>query len=97
MLVGIGRELVAEIGLAVLLGPACIDVFLSPLRGLPVGRHRVLAYEGLFFLVDRLPGRLHDARVNHLAAARHITMDRQLAIDCIKKCFRWRQPESGVL
>lgn len=86
-LVGISRELIAEVGLAVLPGPAGVDVLLAPLRGLPVGRHRVLSYDGLFVLVDRLPGRLRDARVNHLATTRHIAVDRQLAIDRVKNAL----------
>lgn len=50
-------------------------------------KYRALAHDALFLLVDRLPGRLHDARVNHLTAVRHIAMDRQLAIDRVKNAF----------
>lgn len=80
-LVGVGRDLVAEIGFAVLLRPARVRIFLAPLGWLPVGRHRAFADQGFFFLAQRLPGRLHDARVDHLAAARNIAMLGQLTID----------------
>jgi transposase len=60
-LVGVGRELVAEVGLAVLLGPARLDILLAPFGRRPISRHRVLGHDGFLFFVDRLFGRLRDA------------------------------------
>jgi len=45
------------------------------------GRHRSFADQDLFFLVQRLLGRLHDARVDLLAAARNVAVLGELAID----------------
>jgi len=55
-LVRIGRELVTEIGLAVLLRPARLDVLLAPLRRRPVGGHGVVLDDRLLFLVQALFG-----------------------------------------
>ena len=63
-------ELEAEVALAVLLGPARLHVLLPPLRGRPLGRHRVLLHDGLLVLVQRLLRDRHDAGVDHLAAPR---------------------------
>lgn len=52
-----------------LLRPARIHVFLAPFGWFPVGRHRAFADKGHLFFVQRLPGGLRDARVDHLAAA----------------------------
>lgn len=38
----------------------------------------------LFFLLDRLLGRLDNAGIDHLTTARHIAMDRQLTIDRVE-------------
>lgn len=85
--VGVGRDLVAEIGLAVLFRPARVRIFLAPFGWLPVGRHRAFADQGFLFLAQRLPGRLHDARVDHLAAASNVAVHGQLAIDRIENAL----------
>lgn len=86
-LVGASRELVAELGFAVLLGPACFDNLLATLRRRPIAR-RGLRVDGLFFLfLDRLFWCLYDARIYHLATARHVAMPRQLAVDRVKHGF----------
>jgi len=41
-LVDVDRELVAEVALAVLLGPGRVNVLLAPLRRLRASRHRTL-------------------------------------------------------
>lgn len=79
-LVGAGRELVAEIGLPVLLGPACLDIFLASFRRRPVGRHGLIGDHLLVLFLDRLFWRLHDARV----AACDIAMPGQLKVDRVK-------------
>ena len=42
LLVDVDRQLIAEVALAVLLRPGCVDVFLTPLGRLPVRRQRAL-------------------------------------------------------
>jgi hypothetical protein len=68
----------------VFLGPARIHILLAPFGRLPVSRHRAFADDGFLFLAQRLPGRLHDARVDHLAAARNVAVPGQLAINGIE-------------
>lgn len=53
---GTDRDLVAESGLAVLLGPGSLKVLLSPLGRLPIHRHRLRLGQCPFFLDDVLPG-----------------------------------------
>lgn len=66
-LVGIGRDLVAETGLAVLPGPACLDILLASFCQRPVGRHGLVGDDFLVLLPDRLLWRVSDARGGHLA------------------------------
>lgn len=68
-------ELLAEVALAALLGPARLLVLLAALGGRPLGRHRVLLDDFLVVLVQHLLGDRHDARVDHLSA-RHARCSR---------------------
>ena len=70
-----------------LLGPAGINVLLASLHRLPVDRHHVLGHDGLFFLADRSPGRLHDAGVDHLPTTRHMAVDQPLPIERVKNAL----------
>lgn len=75
-LVRVHRQLVAEIGFAVPLRPACVQIPLTPLRWRPVGRHRVI---------------FNDGSVDHPAATGDVAMPGQLPVDCFEKRFRWRR------
>jgi len=55
-----------------------------PFGRLPVSLPRAFADDGFLFLAQRLPGRLHDARIDHLAAARNVAESGQMAINGIE-------------
>lgn len=78
--VGVGRDLVTEVGLAVLFGPARIAVLLAALDRPPLRQHRAFDDHGFLFLAQRLLGRLDYARVDHLSAARNVAVLGQLPI-----------------
>ena len=67
-------ELEAGVALAVLLAAACLHVLLPPLRGRPLGWHRVLLHERPLVLVQRLLRNRHDAGVDHPASTRGVAM-----------------------
>jgi hypothetical protein len=46
-----------------------------------VGRHGFLGHNGFLILLDRLLGRFDNTGIDHLAAARHVAMPGQLAVD----------------
>ena len=66
--VDVDGELVAEVALAVLLGPGGVEVLLAPLRGLPAGRHGTLLDQGFLAAAVVLLGRRHQGRVDDLGA-----------------------------
>lgn len=67
-LVHIDRQLVAEVALAMLFGPAGIQVFLPALGRCPVGGCRLLLDDLLLLAADLLLGRGYQGRVNDLTA-----------------------------
>lgn len=83
-LVRIDRQLVAEAALAVLLGSTRLDILLAPLRRRPVDRHGVVLDDRFLFLVQRLPGHLHDARVDDLAPWCDVAVPGKLTVDRIE-------------
>jgi hypothetical protein len=84
-LVGVDRELVAEVALAVLLGPDGVDVLLPPLRRLPVGGHRTLLDQFLLASAVVLLGGGDQGGVDDLTAARDETLPEQLRRDTVKE------------
>ncbi len=88
LLVDVDGELVAEVALAVLLGPGGVDVLLAPLGGLPAGRHRALLDQVLLAPAGVLRGRRHQGRVDDLTAARDEAFLEQLRRDAIEQRLR---------
>jgi len=76
--VGIGRDLVSKVGLAMFSRPACVEVLVAPLGRFPVRRHRAPVDDGLFVPARRLLRRLdgkqpgfHHGRSSRLALRNH--------------------------
>ena len=84
-LVDVDRKLVAEVALAVLLGPGRIDVLLAALGRLPVGGHRTVLDQRLLASAVVLLGRRHQGGVDDLTAARDETLLQQLRRDTVKE------------
>lgn len=84
-LVHIDRELVAEVALAMLFGPAGIQVFLSALGRCPVGGCRLLLDDLLLLAADLLLGRGDQSRVNDLTATRDVALAQQLVCNTIEQ------------
>lgn len=63
---------------AVLLGPTCIDVFLTPLGGIPIRWHGLLIRDFFVLFADVLLGRWHQGGVNQLAASGDKALAQQL-------------------
>jgi len=89
-LVDVDRELVAEVALAVLLGPGGIEVLLAPLGGLPVGRHRALLDQGFLNPAGVLRGRRYQGRVDDLTTPRDEAFIEQLRRDAVEQRLRAR-------
>lgn len=101
-LVGVHRELVAMMALAVLLGPDRIQILLAPLGRFPVGRHGILVEFRFVVLAEVLPGRRYQDGINDLATARNQALLEQLRGDAIEDgpgaCFAdsvLKRPHSG--
>lgn len=78
-LIGVGRHLVAVVGFAVL-RYAGGHILQAALGGTPLHWHRSFAGQRRAVLAHRLTRRLHDARVDHLPAARHTAVVGKLPI-----------------
>ena len=89
-LVDVDRELVAEVALAVFLGPGRVEVLLAPLGGLPVGRHRALPDQFLLAPAGVLRGRRYQRGVDDLPAARDEAFLEQLRRDAVEQRLRAR-------
>ncbi len=83
--VDVHRQLVAEVGFAVLLGPAGILVLLAPLGRFPLGRRRALVEQCLLAPAVVLLRRRYQRRVNDLATARDIALLEQLGRHAVEQ------------
>ena len=77
--IGVGVQLVAVEGLAVLLGPARLHVLLRPLGGAPVLRDLLLLDRLVLLALVALNRSVDDARIDDLAATRQKARAMQLA------------------
>lgn len=66
LFVHVDRQLVTKVAFAVLLGPGRIQILLTTLGRLPVGRHGALVNQGLFLATVMLPSSRHQRGVNDL-------------------------------
>jgi hypothetical protein len=82
--VGAGGELVAEMGLAVLLGPGGVHVLLAALGGLPVGGHGALPDQFLLLRPVVLDRRGDEGGVDDLPAAGKVALLGELLADGVK-------------
>ena len=83
--VDVDGELVAEVALAVFLGPGGVEVLLAPLGGLPAGRHRALLNQRFLAPAVVLLGRRHQGRVNDLTTAGDEALFEQLRRDTVEQ------------
>jgi len=88
LLVDVDRELVVEVALAVLLGPARIDILLAPICRLPVGRHRPLVNQLLLATTVVPLGGRHQGRVDDLVTAHDEALLELLRRDAIEEGLR---------
>ena len=88
LLIGAGRELVAEVRLPVLLGPAGLGILLSPLRRRPVTRRGLLLDQFLFLLAEPLPWHRNEAGIDDLPTSRDVAVLGQFTLDSVEQRFR---------
>ena len=84
-LVDVDGQLVAEVALAVLLGPGGVEVFLAPLGGLPTGGHCAVLDQRFLSARVVLFGRGHQGRVDDLPAAGDEAFLEQLRRDAVEQ------------
>lgn len=75
-------QLVAEVALAVLLGPARVDILLRAFVRLPTQRHGAVPDDLGFPLLVALDLRLDQRGIDDLATARHVAVLLQSALAC---------------
>lgn len=83
-LVHTGVQLVAEIALTVLLGPARVDILLRAFVRLPAQRHSAVLDDLGFLSLVALDRRLGLRGIDDLAAARHVAVLLQLLLDLLE-------------
>lgn len=79
--IGAGRELVAEVGLALLLGPTGLHILLPGLRRQPIALRGRLLDQLLFLLAEPLPRHRNESGIDDLLTPREVAVLGLLAPD----------------